>query len=137
MTKDQERKQLEKIAALIQEAGDDSYIGMAFCGCVKWAAQNINDDWGNNPQEMIATRDRQIEQAKKDRTEAIRGYEKIAAELKSEQAAANNLRGALNSAEECIRDQAAKVGEQAAELERLRAEVIKLKAKLYDLICTD
>lgn len=44
MTKAEERAILEKIVALINSAGPDSYIATAFQGCVADAELNIADD---------------------------------------------------------------------------------------------
>lgn len=44
-TKDQERKALEKIRKIVEELGEDSYIGMALEGCIDDAEQNIENDW--------------------------------------------------------------------------------------------
>lgn len=49
MTKAQELQTLEKIAALIQSAGEDSYIGLTFAGVVDLCRRNIEDDFGNAP----------------------------------------------------------------------------------------
>ena len=49
MTKQQERNTLAQIEKLINEAGEDSYIGMAFEGCVQMAHENIDNDFGNSP----------------------------------------------------------------------------------------
>ena len=45
MTKAEEKKILAKIAELIASAGEDSYIGAAFAGCVEKAELNIQNDW--------------------------------------------------------------------------------------------
>lgn len=45
-TKDQERKALEKIRKIVEELGEDSYIGMAFEGCFEDAEENIENDFG-------------------------------------------------------------------------------------------
>lgn len=45
MTKAEERKTLDKIAALIESAGPDSYIAAAFTGCVAMASENIDNDF--------------------------------------------------------------------------------------------
>lgn len=45
-TKDQERKALEKIRKIVDELGEDSYIGMAFEGCFEIAEENIENDFG-------------------------------------------------------------------------------------------
>ena len=47
-TKQQERETLKKISDLIAAAGPDSYIGMAFAGCVEMASENIENDFGNS-----------------------------------------------------------------------------------------
>lgn len=44
-TKEQERKALEKIKKIVEELGEDSYIGMAFEGCFELAEENIKNDF--------------------------------------------------------------------------------------------
>ena len=44
-TKEQERKALAKIKAIVEELGPDSYIGTAFEGCFEIAADNIGNDF--------------------------------------------------------------------------------------------
>ena len=48
MTKQQEREILAKIEKLIKSAGEDSYIGTAFTGCVDLARDNIENDFCQN-----------------------------------------------------------------------------------------
>lgn len=43
-TKEQERKALEKIRKIVEELGEDSYVGTAFEGCFRDAEDNIEDD---------------------------------------------------------------------------------------------
>lgn len=45
MTKQQEREALKRIKNILVDAGADSYIGMAFAGCVEDAESNIENDW--------------------------------------------------------------------------------------------
>jgi len=47
-TKQQEREILAKIEKLIKSAGEDSYIGAAFTGCVALARDNIENDFCQN-----------------------------------------------------------------------------------------
>ena len=47
-TKQQEREILAKIEKLIKSAGEDSYIGAAFTGCVDLARDNIENDFCQN-----------------------------------------------------------------------------------------
>lgn len=44
-TKEQERKALEKIKKIVDEMGENSYIGMAFEGCFELAEENIENDF--------------------------------------------------------------------------------------------
>lgn len=44
-TKEQERKALEKIRKIVEELGEDSYIGTAFEGCFEVAEENIENDF--------------------------------------------------------------------------------------------
>lgn len=55
MTKQEERQALKKIEKILAEAGEDSYIGMAFAGCCKIALENIENDFGNSLQESLNT----------------------------------------------------------------------------------
>lgn len=43
-TKEQERKALEQIRQIVEDLGEDSYIGMALEGCLEDAEANIRDD---------------------------------------------------------------------------------------------
>lgn len=69
MTKNEEKQTLEKIEKLIAAAGPDSYIGMAFEGCVEMAWNNIENDFGNSPKQSIehlrATLEKETENRKK------------------------------------------------------------------------
>lgn len=55
MTKQEERQALAKIEKILNAAGPDSYIGMAFAGCCKIALDNIENDFGNSLQESLRT----------------------------------------------------------------------------------
>lgn len=134
-TKEQEHKALEKIKKIVEELGEDSYIGMALDGCFEIAEDNINNDfacsmkqrWQSAEKETekfslrLKERDNQIEQLKKE----IKGLESDREELaqKCESLSENNTK-LWNQYREC---------QERAELAEM--EIIKLKAKLYDLIC--
>ena len=134
-TKEQELKALEKIKKIVEELGEDSYIGMALDGCFEIAEDNINNDfafsmkqrWQSAEKETekfslrLKERDNQIEQLKKE----IKGLESDREELaqKCESLSENNTK-LWNQYREC---------QERAELAEM--EIIKLKAKLYDLIC--
>ena len=91
MTKNEERKVLEQIDKLIASTGEDSYISMAFAGCVLMAYENIENDWGcnypsviqkaNTNIETLAARIRELEQVV---DELTAGNKELIKELKVE-----------------------------------------------------
>lgn len=141
MTKEQERKQLEKISALINEAGADSYIGITFAGVVKQAEENIANDFGSNYKEMYESATDALEEARRDSAgdqttiyklqEACHEYQKELEDsdtmLKKEREISMEYLNQANIA----------AGERDAarhEIETLKQEIITLKAKIYDLM---
>lgn len=134
-TKDEEFKALEKIKKIVEELGEDSYIGTAFEGCFEIAADNIRNDFmcsmkqrwqsaekkSEKSSQELKERDNQIEQLKKE----IRGLE--------------SDRDALTKKSESLSDNNTKLWNQYGEcrerVEQAEMEIMKLKAKLYDLIC--
>lgn len=141
-TKDQERKALEEIRAIVEKVGgDQSYIGMAFKGCFDLAEQNIINDFGESWMDRWSS--------------AINGQNKISEDLRKAQQEAKDLKeeldityGQLNTIRDA-RDQwqtiAKEKGEQLLEkskdltaakdeIDELQRETITLKAKLYDLM---
>lgn len=86
MTKAQEREALKRIANLIDAAGPDSYIGMAFAGCVDIAADNIENDFGNSLKEELERVKESRDQISKCRAESDRRAEALAHRLEAAQA---------------------------------------------------
>lgn len=147
-TKEMERKALEKIRKIVEELGEDSYVGMAFEGCFEDAEENIENDFGVSMKERWLAVEGEKEKlaaqvAKKD--EQIKGLEmKIASlqranEVKEDATLAyskeaekmvEKIKGLTESATKYWNDL------QAAEtkLDEKEDEIIRLKAKLYDLM---
>jgi hypothetical protein len=100
MTKQEERQALKKIEKILAEAGEDSYIGMAFAGCCKIALDNIENDFGNSLQESLNTarenmeREYEMRQREQEETERLQRVvaqkcdeiEELRAQLKAEKA---------------------------------------------------
>ena len=100
MTKQEERQALKKIEKILAEAGEDSYIGMAFAGCCKIALDNIENDFGSSLQESLRTANENLEREhemrlrKQKETELLQAavsrkcdeIEKLRAQLKAEKA---------------------------------------------------
>ena len=60
ITKEQERKALDKIRKIVAELGDDSYVAAAFEGCFEIAEQNIDNDWACSLKQQVESRDKEI-----------------------------------------------------------------------------
>lgn len=52
-TKDQEREALEKIKAILDTLGPDSYVGTAFEGCLEIAEDNIGNDFACSMKQRV------------------------------------------------------------------------------------
>lgn len=77
MTKNEEKQTLEKIEKLIASAGPDSYIGMAFEGCVEMAWSNIENDFGNSPRQSIETLRNNLHKETEARKQTEQAYEAL------------------------------------------------------------
>lgn len=118
MTKQQEREALERIKNILADAGADSYIGMAFAGCVEDAESNIENDWALSMAGRWQSAEREVLRAELDRCNAR------IAELTEAAQTLNSWRSDEHTALERAQSRA-----DAAE-----AEIIRLKAKLYDFM---
>ena len=84
MTKMQEMEKLEKIEALIDECGADTYIAETFGDICQIARDNINNDWGVHPCEDMRQYYQDFLSARDDAQKARR-------ELEQERARAETL----------------------------------------------
>lgn len=149
-TKEQERKALEQIKAIVAKLGEDSYIGMAFDGCFEIAQENIDNDWGCSYKHTAEIKDKELEtlrqrytalatqkadvaqslEAKKEELDAV------AAHLKTANAARREMEQKYNDLQyrytEYYQGAEAKQKELQAQLDAAQLEIIKLKARLYD-----
>lgn len=130
MTKQQEREALKKIKNILEAAGEDSYIGIAFSGCVEDAESNIENDWACSMADRCESAEREVKTLRGQiaQVEALRAerneYKTRVEELKKSAEALNRWGWEERAAMEREKDRA-----DAAE-----AEVIRLKAKLYDFM---
>ena len=85
-TKEQERKALEKIKKIVEELGEDSYIGMAFEGCFEIAEENIENDFGCSMKQRVEAAEKKLETAELDN----RDLRNSIADLKSKYASIEN-----------------------------------------------
>lgn len=60
-TKEQERKALAQISSIIEKLGPDSYIGIAFEGCIQDAVENIENDWACSWKQRAEAMDKELD----------------------------------------------------------------------------
>lgn len=151
-TKEQERKVLAQIKKLVDELGEDSYIGTAFEGCWLIAHDNIENDWACSMKQRA-------ESAEKKLGELGRKYDEDMARMRActehleksrddaQAKAAGNFQEAVKHAEH-ERELETEIAQKCDEMVALRSdkaeleemlkekdlEIIKLKARLFDLM---
>lgn len=149
-TKDQEREALEKIKAILDTLGLDSYVGTAFEGCLEIAEENIENDFAfsmkqrveaavvenSRLKERVKELEDKLAESEKDYEAAhaaahLVAYEKDA-EIQRLKTQVQELSEKLASAEEALEDANEEAGSAEARSGEAQAEIVRLKAKLYD-----
>lgn len=149
-TKDQEREALEKIKAILDTLGPDSYVGTAFEGCLEIAEENIENDFAcsmkqrveavvvenTRLKEKVKELEDKLAESEKDYEAAHAAAHLVAdekdAEIQRLKAQVQELSEKLASAEEALEDANEEAGNAEARSGEAQAEIIRLKAKLYD-----
>ena len=149
-TKDQEREALEKIKAILDTLGPDSYVGTAFEGCLEIAEENIENDFAcsmkqrveavvvenTRLKEKVKEMEDKLAESEKDYEAAHAAAHLVAdekdAEIQRLKAQVQELSEKLASAEEALEDANEEAGSAEARSGEAQAEIIRLKAKLYD-----
>ena len=144
VTKEMERKTLEKIKQMVAELGEDSYLATAFDGVYEIAEQNIENDWGCTTREYVEASFKVEEKARKEREEIVKQIESLKEAYET-----------VLKREEETKEKAESYKKQLAELgidlmtarreadsykamtEGLECDVMKLKAKLYDYMARE
>ena len=133
-TKEQERQALEKIKAIVEGLGEDSYVGKAFEGCFEIAEENIENDFFIS---MKETAQRYLD-AFEDAQDAINEWE---AKATKAEAKATEMGEQADKYFSKFNDTANRFNNAIAENVNLQKvidekdmEIMKLKAKLYDLM---
>ena len=60
-TKEQERKAVEKIRKIVEELGENSYVGTAFEGCFEIAENNIDNDFACSMKQRAEGAEKNVE----------------------------------------------------------------------------
>lgn len=149
-TKDQEREALEKIKAILDTLGPDSYVGTAFEGCIEDAEENIENDWACSMKGRVDDLDQEntklrakvkiledkLAESEKDYEAAHEAAHLVAdekdAEIQRLKTQVQELSEKLASAEEALEDANEEAGSAEARSGEAQAEIVRLKAKLYD-----
>lgn len=87
-TKEQERKALEQIKKILSNLGEDSYISMAFEGCIEDAQTNIDNDWGCSMKQRY-------EQALRDNEKTVNQIAKVKREKAELEVKVEHLEGKI------------------------------------------
>lgn len=82
VTKNDERKALEKIKKIVEELGADSYIAVAFEGCFDIAEENINNDFACSMEQKYNNEHEQVVKLLKEISDWNDDYLKQEAEIK-------------------------------------------------------
>ena len=149
-TKHQEREALEKIKAIVESLGPDSYIGIALEGCFEIAEQNIENDFAcsmkqrveavvvenSRLKEKVKELEDKLAESEKDYEAAHAATHEVAAEKDAEiqklKARVQELLDDSKIGGEYIIKQSSDLISMRERAEASEAEVIRLKAKLYD-----
>ena len=147
-TKDEEREQLRKIAALIEETEPNSYIRFAFAGCVRIAEENIDNDFANSYPDMLDHKDkemeslsrslsdkeRELEQMREVASKAVERCHDYEKELTAKDAEIEKLGHMIDGkVAECERRSNECVDGIREVLTKKDVEIMRLKAEIYDL----
>lgn len=141
-TKEQERKALEQIKKIIDGLGADSYISMAFDGCVEDAEMNIENDFGCSMKQRY-------EKARDDAEYFHKAANNYAAESIKREEQLDNANKCIDGLRKDLSDASAEViklsklaedalndaSRQNQLIHDKDMEIVTLKARLYDLLC--
>lgn len=133
-SKEQERKALENIRAIVATLGPDSYLATAFAGCFEDAESNIENDFADSMKERYESSKRDSEHFHEAaitlRNDLDKSREELAA-IKAELEDAQNKRMEAEDRYNTLVDRTTAAESRA---EAAEAEITSLKAKLYDYI---
>lgn len=134
MTKQQEREALERIKNILADAGDDSYIGMAFTGCVEDAESNIENDWALSMAGRWQSAEQKLEAVKAEANGLRAEREAMRAELDKYNAEVEKLRKSAENLNSRRSEEHTALERAQSRADAAEAEIIRLKAKLYDFM---
>ena len=142
ITKDDERKALDKIRKIVEGLGKDSYVATAFEGCFGIAEDNINNDMACSMKQRYEMADRDAWTVQEEVANARARIKELESELEQKdqkiEELASRVRTTKEERDEMVFevDNLTNIKERhEEELAQKDAEILKLKARLYDLLC--
>lgn len=143
-TKEQERNALEKIKKIVEELGENSYVGTAFAGCFEDAEQNIEYDAAYSSLGRAVAAEKKELEAREALAKAEAENQKLARKLENAErsfeleanAHQKELHDRCEWAKAC-NEATGKLELAEVKIEEQALEIIKLKAKLFDLMFGD
>ena len=139
-TKDQERTALSKIRKIVEELGENSYIGMAMDGVWEIAEENIENDFALSLKDMVDARDRanvelrdRIEGLKTDVKDAETNAKLYEDRLMEETKRNESLAEMYNKTYEQLSNAQAENNKLLNEIAKMKEDIVHLKAECYDL----
>lgn len=133
-TKEQERKALEKIRKIVEELGENSYVGTAFEGCFEDAEENINNDFALSMNDRWQTAAQRVEELAEENSNLKVRIKNAEDQCMKAEDIANRYIGQYQEANDLSIQNWNKFREQEDRADALEKEIINLKAKLYDLM---
>lgn len=147
-SKNQEREVLKKIRKIVEELGEDSYVGTTFEGAWELAEENIENDFASSCAYFIGMTGEHEKTIRRLTEEADSKEKRLCQVLEEKDREIEALKSKIEEQEERIRsehrralEETSKNGKFEGTVRTLEAElhdrdmtIMELKAKLYDMM---
>lgn len=116
-TKEQERKALARIKKIVEELGEDSYIGMAFDGCFEIAEENIENDFACSMKQRAEKAESETARYKRMYESTAEDFERLEIEMNTfeQKILTTSEAGAIKSILQHVKLEAASIADRSAE----------------------
>lgn len=136
-TKDQERKALEKIRKIVEELGENSYVGTAFEGCFEIAEDNIGNDFACSMKQRAESAESKADKFRKENEYLKQTVKNLEIQISDARKIADRQSEEKNESCKTNVELWNKFRAEEEKVKEKEQEIVRLKAKLYDLICEE